>query len=118
MCFHVSVDEYLWLGFNSAALSTVATLTAPYGGIWQVGLKKADNNIWFCNGQQNFVEYHSICYGYFLVFRYERNLSFHVLIFDKTATEIQYLSSKNYKLEDHQVEIINQAEDDTNVSLK
>ena len=50
MCFHVSVDKYLWLGFNSAALSTVATLTAPYGGIWQVGLKKADNNIWFCNG--------------------------------------------------------------------
>ena len=36
----MSVDEYLWLGFNSAELSTVATLTAPYGGIWQVGLKK------------------------------------------------------------------------------
>ena len=50
MCFHVSVDEYLWLGFNSAELSIVATLTVPYGGIWQVGLKKADNNIWFCNG--------------------------------------------------------------------
>ena len=116
MCFHVSVDEYLWLGFNSAELSTVATLTAPYGGIWQVGLKKADNNIWFCNGQQDFVEYHSIYYGYFLVFRYEGNSSFHVLIFDKTVTEIQYPPSKNCKLEDHQVEIIDLDEDDTNIS--
>ena len=50
LCFHVSVDGYFWLGFNSVELSIVATLTAPYGGIWQVGLKKTDNNIWFCNG--------------------------------------------------------------------
>ena len=79
-------DEYLCI----SELSIVATLTAPYGGIWQVGLKKADNNIWFCNGWQNFVEYHSICYGYFLVFIYEGNSSFHVLILDKTTTKIQY----------------------------
>ena len=110
------MDGYLWSRFNSAELSTVAILTAPYGGIWQVGLKKADNNIWFCNGWQDFVEYHSICYGYFLVFRYEGNSSFHVLIFDKTATGIQYPPSKNCKLEDHQVEIIDLDEDDTNIS--
>ena len=46
LCIHISVDGYLWSGFNSAELSTVATLIAPYGGIWQVGLKKTDNNIW------------------------------------------------------------------------
>ena len=80
LCIHVSVDGYFWLGFNSAEQSTVATLIAPYGGIWQVGLKKSDNNIWFCNGWQDFVEYHSICYGYFLVFKYEGISSFHVLI--------------------------------------
>ena len=45
LCIHVSVDGYLWSRFNSAELSTVATLIAPYGGIWQVGLKKADKNI-------------------------------------------------------------------------
>ena len=101
LCFHVSVDGNFWLRSNSAELSTVATLTAPYGGIWQVWLKKANNNISFCNGWQNFVEYHSICYSYFLVFRYEGNSSFHVLIFDKTTSEIQYLLSKNCKLEDH-----------------
>ena len=103
---HVSVDGYLWSGFNSVELSTVATLIAPYGGIWQVELKKVDNNIWFCNGWQDFVEYHSICYGYFLVFRYEGNSSFHVHIFDKTTIEIQYPPNKNCKLEDHQVQII------------
>ncbi|KAK7851616.1 hypothetical protein CFP56_041436 [Quercus suber] len=31
LCIHVSVDEYFWSGFNSAELSTVATLIAPYG---------------------------------------------------------------------------------------
>ena len=106
----------MWSRFNSAKLSTVATLIAPYGGIWQVGLKKAYNNIWFCNSWQDFVEYHSICYGYFLVFIYEGNSSFHVLIFDKTTTEIQYPPNKNYKLEDYQVEIIDLDEDDTNIS--
>ena len=55
--------------------------------------------------------------GYFLVFKYERNLSFHVLIFDKIATEIQYPPNKNCKLEDHQIEIIDLDEDDTNISL-
>ena len=97
-------------------LSTIATLTIPYGGIWQVGLKKVDkNNIWFCNSWHDFIEYHSICYGYFFYFRYVGNSSFHVLIFDKTATEIQYPFSKNSKLEDR-VEIIDLDEDDTTIS--
>ena len=95
------MDGYFWSGFNSAELSTVATLIAPYGGIWQVGLKKSDNNIWFCNGWQDFAKDHSIYYGYFLVFRYEGISSVHILIFDKIAIEIQYLPKKNCKLEDH-----------------
>ena len=45
LCIHMSVDGYLWSAFNSAELSTMATLIAPYGGIWQVGLKKTDKNI-------------------------------------------------------------------------
>ena len=51
-------------------LSIVATLIVPNGGIWQVGLKKFDKNILFCDGWPDFVEYHSICNGYFSVFRY------------------------------------------------
>ncbi|KAK7855931.1 b3 domain-containing transcription factor vrn1 [Quercus suber] len=112
LCIHVSVDGYFWSRFNSAELSTVTTLIASYGDIWQVGLKKVDNNIWFCNGCQDFVEYHSIFY----VFRYEGNSNFHVLIFDETATKIQYPPRKKCKLEDHQVEIIDLDEDDTIIS--
>ena len=85
-------------------LSTIATLIIPNGGIWQVGLEKYGKNIWFCDGWPDFVEYHSICYEYFLVFRYEGNSNFHVHIFDKTAIEIQYPSSKNCRQED-QVDI-------------
>ncbi|KAK9987349.1 hypothetical protein SO802_032300 [Lithocarpus litseifolius] len=51
-----------------------------------------------------------------MLFRYEGNSSFHVLIFDKSGTEIQYPPSKNYKLEDHHVGIIDLDEDDTNIS--
>ena len=64
LCIHVSVNGYLWSGFNSAELSTVATVIAPYGGIWQMGLKKADKNIVNKKlGWEDFVEYHFICYG-------------------------------------------------------
>jgi hypothetical protein len=86
-------------------LSAVATLTAPNGHFWQVGLEKANKKIWFHDGWQEFMEYHSIHYGYFLVFRYEGNSKFHVLVFDNTATEIQYPWSKDCKLED-EVDIV------------
>ncbi|XP_062152528.1 B3 domain-containing protein At4g01580-like [Alnus glutinosa] len=82
-------------------LSDVATLTVPNNGhFWQVGLEKANKEIWFQNGWQDFMESHSILYGYFLVFRYEGSSKFHVLVFDNTATEIQYTWSKKRKLED------------------
>jgi hypothetical protein len=82
-------------------LSDVATLTVPNNGhFWQVGLEKANKEIWFQNGWQDFMESHSILYGYFLVFRYEGSSKFHVLVFDNTATEIRYTWSKKRKLED------------------
>ena len=78
-------------------LSSVTTLTAPNGSIWQVRLEKANNNIWFCGGRRDFVDYHSINYGYFLVFKYKGNSKFHVLVFDMTATEIEYPSHRDKK---------------------
>lgn len=86
-------------------LSLQPTLTLPYDGIWKVGLEKADEKIWFNDCWQEFMEYHSISSGQLLVFEYEENSNFHVLIFDPTAIEIQYPSSKNYKFE-NQVKII------------
>ena len=76
-------------------LSTSATLIVPSGGTWKVGLLKAEGSIWFCDGWEDFVEFYSISVGHLLVFRYERNSNFHIIIFDKTTSEIQYPSNKN-----------------------
>ncbi|XP_059438961.1 B3 domain-containing transcription factor VRN1-like [Corylus avellana] len=81
-------------------LSDVATLTVPNGHFWKVGLEKPNREIWFHDGWKDFMEHHSIHYGYFLVFRYEGNSKFHVLVFDSTATEIQYPWRENCELED------------------
>ncbi|XP_059438742.1 B3 domain-containing transcription factor VRN1-like [Corylus avellana] len=81
-------------------LSDVATLTVPNGHSWKVGLEKPNGEIWFHDGWKEFMEYHSIHYGYFLVFRYEGNSKFHVLVFDNTATEIQYPWREDCELED------------------
>ncbi|KAL5790788.1 hypothetical protein ACOSQ2_005676 [Xanthoceras sorbifolium] len=71
-------------------LSTVATLTVPNGRVWKVELMKDNRKFWFRDGWHDFVEYHSITAGYFLVFSYGKNSNFHVLIFDLSACEIQY----------------------------
>ncbi|PON53050.1 B3 DNA binding domain containing protein [Trema orientale] len=71
-------------------LSTVATITVPDGHVWRVGLKKADNKIWFHDGWQDFVERYGIRVGYFLIFRYEGNSTFNVFIFNLSTSEINY----------------------------
>ena len=71
-------------------LSTVATITVPNGRVWKVELTKDGTNIWFHGGWHEFVEYHSISTGYFLLVRYEKNSNFHVFIFDMSACEIRY----------------------------
>ncbi|KAI9181536.1 hypothetical protein LWI28_015908 [Acer negundo] len=71
-------------------LSNEVTLTVPNGRVWQVGLTKEGRKIWFHDGWHEFVQYHSISTGYFLVFKYGKKSTFNVLIFDLTACEIQY----------------------------
>ncbi|KAH7575164.1 hypothetical protein JRO89_XS02G0056500 [Xanthoceras sorbifolium] len=71
-------------------LSAIATLTIPNGRVWQVGLTKDERKIWFDGGWNEFVQYHSIGVGHFLVFKYKKNSNFSVLIFDKSACETQY----------------------------
>ncbi|XP_021724704.1 putative B3 domain-containing protein Os03g0621600 [Chenopodium quinoa] len=61
---------------------------------WKVTLEKSNNNnIFLEKGWQNFMEFYSINYGHFLLFRFDEGLvepQFHVFIFDKSATEIDY----------------------------
>ncbi|KAL5858083.1 hypothetical protein ACOSQ3_005541 [Xanthoceras sorbifolium] len=71
-------------------LSAVVTLTIPDGRVSRVGLTKDERKIWFDGGWNDFVQYHSIGVGHFLVFKYKKNSNFSVLIFDKSACETQY----------------------------
>ncbi|XWS54855.1 hypothetical protein CRYUN_Cryun10bG0125500 [Craigia yunnanensis] len=73
-------------------LSVAAALTVPDGHVWRVGIKKADNKVWFQEGWQEFVEHYYIRVGYFLVFRYEGNSAFGVSIFNLYNSEINYQS--------------------------
>ncbi|TXG64421.1 hypothetical protein EZV62_011415 [Acer yangbiense] len=74
-------------------LSTAATLRVPNGRVWQVGLTKDGRSMWFNDGWNEFLMYHSISASYFLVFGYEENSNFHVFIFDKSVCEITYPSN-------------------------
>ncbi|KAK3219442.1 hypothetical protein Dsin_013412 [Dipteronia sinensis] len=71
-------------------LSTFATIIASDGRVWRVGLSKNEGMIWFDDGWQDFMEYYSICIGYFLVFEYEKRSNFHVIIFDTSTFEVSY----------------------------
>lgn len=71
-------------------LTDVAHLTVPNGRVWKVGLSKKGNAIWFDRNWQNFADHHSICEGHFLVFGYRGFGCFNVIIFDSTASEIEF----------------------------
>ena len=46
--------------------------------------------VWFENGWCEFASCHGLTMGHLLVFKYDRNSHFDVLIFDATATKIDY----------------------------
>ncbi|KAE8708382.1 B3 domain-containing protein REM19 [Hibiscus syriacus] len=71
-------------------LSVAAALTAPDGHVWLVGIKKANNKVWFQEGWQEFLECYYVRVGYVLVFRYEGNSAFSVSIFNLYNSEINY----------------------------
>ncbi|KAJ0009835.1 hypothetical protein Pint_34519 [Pistacia integerrima] len=71
-------------------LPDIATLEVSNGQVWLVRLTKDGRKIWFQDGWDDFIQYHSISVGYFLVFKYVKNSTFQVLIFDSTACEIHY----------------------------
>ncbi|KAK3195628.1 hypothetical protein Dsin_026938 [Dipteronia sinensis] len=76
--------------FGDELSAAVVTLTVPNGQVFRVNLTKDGTRFWFHDGWHEFIQYHSIGAGYFLVFEYRKNSSFNVLIFDTTACEIKY----------------------------
>lgn len=71
-------------------LSAVATIMVPNGRVWHVRMTKDEGMIWLDDGWHAFVKYYDICVGYFLVFKYTKNSTFDVHVFDKTTCEIDY----------------------------
>ncbi|KAL8108510.1 hypothetical protein AgCh_024821 [Apium graveolens] len=71
-------------------LTDLIFLEAPDGSIWQVKLKRSNSKGWLQNGWPDFAGHYSICFGHLLVFRYDGNSQFHVIILDKSATEVEY----------------------------
>ncbi|GAB2285205.1 hypothetical protein Dimus_019656 [Dionaea muscipula] len=71
-------------------LSKWARLTVADGTVWEVELVKSGEGFWLRRGWDKFMKGFSIGYGYLLVFRYEGNSRFHVIIFDLSATEVEY----------------------------
>ena len=68
----------------------MAFLTIPNGTKWTVNLTKRDGEVWFQNGWCEFASCHALTMGSLLVFRYEGNSQFSILIFDAIATKIEY----------------------------
>ncbi|KAL9258854.1 B3 domain-containing transcription factor VRN1-like protein [Drosera capensis] len=71
-------------------LSDQAWLEVPSGAVQEVDVEKSKGEIWLRRGWDKFMENFSIKLGHFLVFRYDGESCFYVLIFDKSATEIKY----------------------------
>lgn len=71
-------------------ISSPVFLEVPSRAVWKVELKTCADKTWLCNGWPEFAKDCSLGRGSFLVFRYEGNSHFHVIIFDKTASEIAY----------------------------
>ncbi|XP_074316068.1 B3 domain-containing transcription factor VRN1-like [Silene latifolia] len=65
-------------------------LEVPTGVTHRVELAAEDDELWFGNGIEKFMDAFSIKYGYFLVFIYQGDSNFRVHIYDLTACEIFY----------------------------
>ncbi|KAG9154638.1 hypothetical protein Leryth_023051, partial [Lithospermum erythrorhizon] len=67
------------------------SFSVPWGYSWSVRIQReTDGSIWFHDGLVKFMEDNSIGIEFFLIFEYRGGSKFSVIIFDLTATEIEY----------------------------
>ncbi|KAL6272636.1 hypothetical protein ACE6H2_023328 [Prunus campanulata] len=72
-------------------LSSPVHLKLPSGAEMEIELRRSNNGgVWFDKGWPEFSKFCSLDYGSWLVFGYEGNSKFHVFVFDRSATEIEY----------------------------
>ncbi|KAJ3695072.1 hypothetical protein LUZ60_000449 [Juncus effusus] len=73
--------------YSNVIPTKTAMLEGPTGRIWHVKIEKRGNNTYFTNGWDKFAQDHILKEHEFLVFRYNGNLHFYVLMFDTSACE-------------------------------
>ncbi|XP_048134573.1 B3 domain-containing protein At5g18090-like isoform X2 [Rhodamnia argentea] len=77
-------------------LSNSVLLQVPAGSTWTIELEKRNNDmvsLW--KGWREFMEYYSVGHGHLIVFEYKGNSTFCVIIFNKSASEIDYSLSSS-----------------------
>ncbi|XP_077219145.1 B3 domain-containing protein Os01g0723500-like [Tasmannia lanceolata] len=72
---------------KDATYKRTVILEDPSSRVWHVELSRKFNGTYLQDGWQEFAKAHSLRVSDFLVFRYDGNMRFSVLIFDKTACE-------------------------------
>ncbi|KAI4330313.1 hypothetical protein MLD38_028611 [Melastoma candidum] len=75
---------------HGTSLPALLHLQLPSGHMEQVELWREDGDLFLQNGWADFARLCCISFGYFVVFRYEGDSLFHVVVFDVTACEIEY----------------------------
>ncbi|XP_056175037.1 B3 domain-containing protein Os11g0197600-like [Syzygium oleosum] len=71
-------------------LPDLVFLQVASGDAWEVELVRGYGGVWLRRGWPDFAKHYAIEQGHFLVFRYEGGSAFRVVIFDKSASEIEY----------------------------
>ncbi|KAF4376850.1 hypothetical protein G4B88_015794 [Cannabis sativa] len=93
------IPKTFWVKYCES-LSSQAFLKLPRGSTWEVGLtKSSDGNVWMDKGWKAFAQHCSLSRGNNLVFRYEGNCRFNVIIFNKTMVEIDYPFDPNHNVD-------------------
>ncbi|KAF4390224.1 hypothetical protein F8388_019879 [Cannabis sativa] len=95
----LQIPKTFWVKYCES-LSSQAFLKLPRGSTWEVGLtKSSDGNVWMDKGWKAFAQHCSLSRGNNLVFRYEGNCRFNVIIFNKTMVEIDYPFDPNHNVD-------------------
>ncbi|KAM7259419.1 hypothetical protein ACFE04_015160 [Oxalis oulophora] len=72
------------------SLSDPVFLEDPAGETWSVKLTNHNGDLWLEDGWKEFADHYSLGFGHLVIFKYEGNSLFKVVIFEQNASEISY----------------------------
>lgn len=75
------------IDIGKEARRNTAMLEGPTGRTWYISIERNTEGVFFTDGWPRFVQDHGLKEHEFLVFRYNGNMHFSLLIFDTSACE-------------------------------